>query len=892
MALPAWWQVATPHKDIREGKLSEAIFAADLGDAVSGKAPLEYKDPCLFFEKTYLTQGLKNLLENVAATLQGQRGDPFIQLQTPFGGGKTHALLALYHFVNNREKIDHISGVGELPKIENAKVAVFVGTHADAVAGRTPWGEIAAQLGQYEVVKEHDRKRVAPGKGLIRKILENAGPTLILIDEILEYIVKANRAEKAEKIMHGQTLAFLQELTEVVGSSENCCLVITLPASILERYDEEAEKALQQLQKISGRIEAIYTPVEGSEIYEVIRKRLFESLGEEKDRKKVAQAYFDLYQRLATDVPSEVKEVEYRERIEKAYPFHPELIDTLYDRWGSFPTFQRTRGVLRLLAEVVADLYKRKVVSPLIQSSLVNLGNQIIRREFIKHIGNEYESVISADIAGKNSKAAKIDKEMGSEYEKYEIAKGIATTVFLNSFSAGTSKETSLPRIRVGLLREGIPATIVGDAISKLEDELWYFHSEKKQYAFRNQPNLNRVIVDREETISSERIRDEMKDTIEKCAGKALEVYLWPESSSDIPDNKQLKLALLSPAYTHGSDEQRRIAEDIYDKAGLGYRAYRNTLFMLAIEENQQILLEKAMRRVLALRDIQGDKFVLESLTLQSQEELKKKLKEAEKELPFKILSAYRHLSILEESGIAWKDMGIPTIGSHETISERVLQYLIDQEKVLSHLTPKYILDRTFSRDEKEKTLREIYELHLKTPGMALPKNEEVLKETIREGVKNGLLGVREGETIFFRQLVEPNMDSLILRGDVAETLIKKQERVVEEEVGKEYQTEGHKLEEVEEGGFKEEPKKGEIRLVRLKALIPWDKVSNIVSGVIGPLKERGSISKIVIEVEAKSEKGFDRMTLDNKVKETLQQIGATIEGWEENSQFQCENGN
>ncbi|GFP42119.1 hypothetical protein HKBW3C_01245, partial [Candidatus Hakubella thermalkaliphila] len=601
MTLPSWWQVTIPHRDIREGKLSEAIFAADLGDVVYGKAPLEYRDASIFFQKTYLTQGLKNLLENVLSRLSGGKGDAVIQLQTPFGGGKTHALLALYHVVRHRKEIEHLTAVSELPEAKDAKVTVFVGTQADAVSGKTPWGEIAEQLGQYEIIKEHDKKRIAPGKEKLRQILEASGPTLILMDEILEYIVKANRAEKVEKITQGQTLAFLQEISEVVASSENCGLVITLPASILERYDEEAERSLQQLQKISGRVEAVYTPVEGVEIYEVIRKRLFEDLGDEKTRRQVAESYFKLYQSLSTDVPSEVKEIEYRERIERAYPFHPELIDVLYERWGSYPTFQRTRGVLRLVAEVVADLYGGKVVSPLIQSSIVNLENQTIRREFIKHIGNEYDSVISADIAGKNAKAPRIDKEMGSEYERYGTAKGIATSVFLYSFSAGASRETTLPRIRVALLREGIPATIVGDAVAKLEEELWYFHSERKQYAFRNQPNLNRVIVDREETISEDRIREELKGLIQKNAGRALEVYLWPESASDIPDNKNLKLAILSPSCSYDSDKGKRLAAELFEKAGLGFRVYKNTLFILLIDDNQHVFLNKALRRLLAL---------------------------------------------------------------------------------------------------------------------------------------------------------------------------------------------------------------------------------------------------------------------------------------------------
>ena len=871
MVLPSWWQVTTPHKDIREGKLSEAIFAADLGGVVYAKAPLEYKDASTFFQKTYLTQGLKNLLENVLSRLGGGKGDPVIQLQTPFGGGKTHALLALYHIIKNRKDIEHLQAISEFPKVKNAKVAVFVGTHADALSGKTPWGEIADQLGQYEIIKEHDKKRIAPGKERLRKILE-ASPTLILMDEILEYIVKANRAEKVEKITQGQTLAFLQEISEVVASSENSCLVLTLPASILERYDEEAERSLQQLQKISGRVEAVYTPVEGVEVYEVIRKRLFDNFGDEKTRKNVAQTYFDLYQKLGADVPSEVKEIEYRERMERAYPFHPELIDVLYERWGSYPTFQRTRGVLRLLAEVVADLYKNKALSPLIQSSLVNLGNQTIRREFIKHIGNEFEAVIASDIASQNAKAPKIDKEMGSEYEKYSIAKGIATSVFLYSFSAGGSKETTLPRIRVALLRDGIPTTIVGDAVARLEEQLWYFHSEKNQYAFRNQPNLNRVIVDREEAISGDRIREELKNLIQKNAGRAFEVYLWPDSPSDIPDNKNLKLSILSPSFSYDSEKGKKLAAELFEKAGIGFRVYKNALFTLLVDDNQHISLARAMRRLLALMEIENDKSLLEILTKQSQEELKKRSKEMEREIPFKILTAYRYLASLDVKGMNWKDLGIPTVGSNQTISERVKEYLKDQERLLPHLTPKYLLDKAFGKDENEKSLREIYELHLKTPGMSIPESERILIETVTEGVKTGILGLQEGTEIYYKQDFVPNIDSTVLRGEIAE----QKKRDIE------------KITQPTPSPVPPEPpgltpkSASTVKRIYLRAVVPWDKLSDLVRGVISPLKDKGSPPEITIEIKAESEKGFDRTTLDSKVQETLRQIGAKTEEWKE----------
>ncbi|MGQ9472289.1 MAG: ATP-binding protein [Candidatus Aminicenantales bacterium] len=783
-----------------------------------------------------------------------------IQLQTPFGGGKTHALLALYHAVKNREKVNHLEVISKLPKPENAKVVVFVGTQADPIKGKTPWGEIAHQLGVYDKVKEHDKKRLSPGKDILHEVLGDA-PVLILMDEVVEYAVKA-------KDFADQVSAFSQEITETVKSKDNCCLVCTLPSSSAP-YGETGERALSELQRIYGRVEAVYTPVEGVEIYEVIRKRLFEDFGDEKTRKKVAQSYFDMYQKLGTDVPSEVKEIEYRERIEHAYPFHPELIDVLYERWGSYPTFQRTRGVLRLLAEVVADLYKRKISSPLIQSSLVNLENQAIRREFLKHIGNEFESVVAADIAGKNAKAPKIDKEMGSEYEKYGIASGIATSVFLYSFSGAEKKETSLPRVRIALLREGIPPTIVGDAIGKLEEELWYFHSERKQYAFRNQPNLNRVIVDKEETISDERIREELKDNIQKNAGRALEVFLWPESSSDIPDNKNLKLAILAPEFSDDSEEGKKLASELLEKAGTGFRVYKNTLFILATDNKEYLTLSRFLKRFLALSEIQADKGLLATLTKESQDELRKKLKEAEREIPFKILTAYRYLAILEEKGLNWKDVGIPTVGMGGPISERIKQYLKDQEKILSRLSPKYLIDKGFAREDKEKGLRDIYELSLKTPGMAIPENETVFLDAVRDGVKSGFIGLRDETEVYHKQDILPKMEAVILRGEVA----------------KEIKESGLK-QEIKEEVIKPPPKPSDQRAgpkrLTIKAKIPWDKMSDIIRGVIKPLKEKGSLSEITIEIKAETDYEFDRTTLDSKVRETLQQIRAKIEEWKE----------
>lgn len=573
-----WHQIVVPHRDIREGRFDEAVFAADLADVVADRGPLEYLDPQTFFRKTYPTQGLVNLLSAVLLRLSGTgRGEAVIQLQTPFGGGKTHSLLALYHLFKNGDQVRHMdlseevlkrAGLGDIADVD---VVTFVGTAADPLRGKTPWGELAEQLGQYDLLKEHDRGRQAPGKDLLHQLLGDR-PVLILVDEITEYTVKA-------KDFAPQVMAFFQELTETAKTLERCVLVVTLPSSA--PYGEEGERALLQLGRIFGRVETIYTPVEGEEVYEIIRRRLFEDPGDPRQARRAAEEYWQLYQHLGEDVPSEAREAGYREKLRRAYPFHPELIDVLFERWSTFPTFQRTRGVLRLLAEVVADLYRREHPAPLIQPAHLNLANPSIRREFIKHIGNEYEGVIAMDIADGNAKAQRIDREMGSEYARFGVASGLTTAIFFYSFSGGEKRGIGVQRLRLAFLREGIPPAIVGDALRRLEDELWYLHTKGGLYYFLSQPNLNRIILDKEEGVGEDEVLDEVRDRLRRMAGTEMRVVLFPQTPADIPDNRELKLAILSGEQARSSSDTVKFVEELLNRGGPAFRVYRNTLLVL-----------------------------------------------------------------------------------------------------------------------------------------------------------------------------------------------------------------------------------------------------------------------------------------------------------------------
>lgn len=867
-----WYQVIVPHRDIREGKFDESVFAADLSDVVADRGPLEYRDAATFFRKTYPTQGLVNLLRTVALRLSGQgKGEGVIQIQTPFGGGKTHSLIALYHAVKNRElgNGDWRLDIPEFRALDpGCRVATFVGTAADPLKGKTPWGELAEQLKNYPLLREHDEKRRSPGKDLLHKLLAEK-PTLILMDEIAEYVVKARDFRE-------QVIAFFQELTETVKVLSQCVLVVTLPSSA--PYGEEGERALHQLQQIFGRVEAIYTPVEGEEIYEIIRRRLFEEPPDPSEVRKVADSYWEMYERLGDDVPREVREISYRDKLRKAYPFHPELIDILFERWSTLPTFQRTRGVLRLLAEVVADLYQREHPAPLIQPAHLNLANQAIRREFLKHIGNEYEGVIASDIADGNAKAGKIDREMGSEYARFGIATGIATAIFFGSFSGSEKRGMSIQRLRLAVLREGIPPALVSDALRRLEEELWYLHVEGNIYSFSNQLNLNRVIVEKEEAIRDEYITEEIRARLEKLAGSDLRVTLWPRASQDVSDTKELKLAILSPEYTRQNSATSAFVEELLHKCGTTFRTYQNTLLVLAPDAGEYTTLRQNVKRLLALRAIRDDKALMRQLSEENRKNLESKLKDLEGSIPFLLLSAYRHLAKPSEDGVDWFDLGLPTVGEKGSLTRRVCEYLRSQELLLQKISPQNLLRKALREDEKEKPVAEIIEAFLRYPQLPMVENQAVLRDAITQGVRAGIFGIRVGEKIYFKTELPAtafDADAILVREVVEQFPPPPPPPPVEPSIA-----EPLEIGTIVDTGVKTPPPPPPptppgIRSIELRVKVPWDKLSDFVRGVIMPLRIDGA--ELDVEVYIRASGNIKPTTLEQKVKETLNQIGARV---------------
>ena len=523
--LTPWRQVVQPHADIRLGKFDSSVFAADLGEVMAGRGAVDYRDASTFFSKTYLTAGLSQLLIEVMERLAGSgKTEPVIQLQTSFGGGKTHTLMTLYHLfqkpneVGRLPQIQKLVNAAGLKQIPTAKVACLVGTALNASNDRTLWGELAFQLDGnkegklYGMIAKNDQNKSSPGSKDLGKMLQEAGPCLILMDEILVYLINAASVPVGESTLRGTTLTFLQQLSIAVANCPHAMLVVTLTSQLAEYMDENAERAYESLERVMGRIEKIRQTVEGAEIYEIIRRRLFENLGDTAQHQAAADAYWEMYRKLGEDVPSACQEPAYREAIVKAYPFHPELISVLYERWGTITSFQRTRGVLRLLADAISALYQAKDNEPLIQSSSLNLGVAAVRSELVKHTGsgNVYHSVIDSDISGASAKAPQIDRQLGSEYAKESVSEKLARSIFMYSFSGGQQRGATLPQLRLGVLNPEMAPPFISDALDRMTKRLWYLYNDSGLYRFDSRPNLNRILVDREEMIRSE--PDKIKD--------------------------------------------------------------------------------------------------------------------------------------------------------------------------------------------------------------------------------------------------------------------------------------------------------------------------------------------------------------------------------------------
>jgi len=657
--LKPWREIISPHPDVASGNYQKAEFAADLAQVCRGEASSEYQDPREFYQRTHITQGLKDLLINALNRLIRNQGDPVIELQTSFGGGKTHSLLTLLHLFENLKIASSLVGVEELLKeLEitalptKVNSAVFVGTalgadecslKADGTQIRTIWGELAWQLGKkegYSLIADADQNRTSPGTESMVKLFKQFSPALIIIDEWVAYIRNVYNTP-----FFDANLTFAQVLTEAATASPHTLVVASLPKSKEEAGGEGGQVALDTLKHTFNRMQASWRPASAEESYEIIRRRLFEPLSNQQfaERDAVLRAFLNLYKQQPSDFPAETKELSYQHKMERCYPIHPELFERLYSDWSSLDKFQQTRGVLRLMATVIHSLWGDDDRNLLILPSTLPIDDRAVMDSLTYYLEDGWKAVIDKDIDGQNSLPLAIDQE-NPTLGRYSASRRVSRTIFIGSapISQGPNPGLEDRKISLGCVQPGETVATFGDALRRLDGKATYLYSDTRRYWYSTQPSVTRLAQDRAQQLQDnlegqEAVRNKIiaylrleADNRKRAEFAGLHVYCSP--TDEIADETEARLVILSPDYPviKGSEDNlaRRTVTTILDKRGNQPRLFKNTLVFLAPDKLKLTNLEEAIRQVLAWQSIRQDSSL--DLTSNQKKQVDKKFEEAE----------------------------------------------------------------------------------------------------------------------------------------------------------------------------------------------------------------------------------------------------------------------
>jgi uncharacterized protein len=634
-----WREVAIPHSDVLKGTFQQAEFAADISAVRSGNAPDIYKDAALFFDRTYITEGMALLLTQVAQRLAGQGGEPVIQLQTAFGGGKTHTLLAVLHLATRKCPLSELPGVAALIEkaglmdVPKANVAVIDGTaHSPGQAwkeGRTTiktlWGELAWQLGKaegFELVKENDANGTAPSKKVLQELLEKYAPCVILMDELVAYVGQFEDGKALSGGTFESNTVFMQTLTEAAKQVPNCIVLASLPESELEVGTDRGKKALAALEKRFGRVQALWKPVAPEEAFEIVRRRLFEPIKDEKARAAVCRGFADTYIAEAAAVPSETQEGRYYDRLLQAYPIHPEFFERLYNDWTTIEGFQRTRGALKLMAKVIYRLWQGNNADLLIMPGSLPLFDSDVRNEMTYLLPPGWQPVIDGDIDGDKAETTAMEAKQ-PRFGQVNAARRVARTIFLGSAPSSAAVKAGVRgldpgRVVLGCLQPGQSPAVYTDALAAIADRLHYLNSnggrdaENVRYWFDTHANLRREMEDRKRRFDDAEVRKRIETVTHKLFANSScfdGVHVFTPHA-DVPDDSVLRLVVLSPDHWYAKEARRQADDAVHDylkNHGTQPRHRANRLLFVAPDQTTVGRLQDATRAALAWESIVAD---------------------------------------------------------------------------------------------------------------------------------------------------------------------------------------------------------------------------------------------------------------------------------------------
>jgi hypothetical protein len=765
--LKPWYKVVTPREDLREGKpLDASEFAVHLDQVRDGRANEDYQKPAVFFEKTYLTKNLCSLAAEAMRRLSGERTETsaIFNMTTQFGGGKTHALTLLYHLANNGPSSHNWQGVSRIldqsrvKTIPKAETAVFVGTEFDSIKGRggddgtpnrkTPWGEIAYQLSGekgFKVVEEHEKQMVAPAGDVIRKFLPTDKPSLILIDELLNYISRNRKSG-----LSSQLYSFIQNLSEEVRGNDKVVLVASIPASELEMSAED-QSDYERFKKLLDRLGKATIMSSEAETSEIIRRRLFEwdPRAVNKNGKillpREAQAACSEYADWVADhrqqVPSWFAD-HAQEAFEATYPFHPMVLSVFERKWQELPRFQQTRGILRLLALWVSHAYQKgfkgALKEPVIGQGSAPLEDDMFRAAVFEQLGeSRLEGALTTDICGKKeSHAIRLDAEAVDTIKQSQLHKKVATVIFFESNGGQTRQVASIPEIRMAVSDPNLDIGNVETVLDDLIDSCYYLTFEKNQYRFSLKENLNKRFADRRASVSDEDIDKKVYEQIQDvfAPSDGVERVFFPDKSGQIPDRPVISLVIMKPEQSIQDDKKiQKSIENLTKEYGKSARTYKSALIWVVAETSS--ILKEDSRKLIAWSTIADEGFKLDEI---QDRQLKKNVKTSKSALKESVWRTYKNVMLLnKDNTIQTTDFGIPTSSSAESLTKFILMSLRQTNDIEKSVSPRFLV-RNWPPAFTEWNTKAVRDAFYASPQFPRLIDPDAIKDTIARGAAEG----------------------------------------------------------------------------------------------------------------------------------------------------------
>lgn len=917
MSLKPWRELAVPHEDVHRGTFQQAEFAADITQVHEGAATAEYQDPALFFRRTFITEGMGLLLESVAKRLSGKGGDPVIQLQTAFGGGKTHTMLAVMHMAGGKVATKEMDGIpavldrGGVLQLPSSKVVVLDGIRLSpsqprVVQGqslRTLWGELAWQLGGaegYARVADADASGTSPGKQTLTDLLAAHAPAVILIDELVAYIRQFEDGKQLSGGSYDSNLSFVQALTEAMKAVPTAVLLASLPESEREAGSDRGVQALKALEHYFGRIQAIWKPVDTLEAFEIVRRRLFTRISDRSAADAVCRAFASHYVEHASDLPGETQEGQYLERMRAAYPIHPEVFQRLYNDWSTLPNFQRTRGVLKLMARVIHRLWQDNNKDFLVMPGNLPLYDGAVRTELTSYLQTGWDAVVDHDVDGERSEPAKIE-QTEPRFGAVQACRRVTRTIFLGSAPSGSNElarglETS--RVLLGCLQPDQPPHVFADALGRLEGRLTYLSKGNERWWLDVRPNLRQEMESRKKRFDDATVLDEIRTAVGRVVGgqhpfDAVHVFT---RGQDIPDDWELRLVVLPPtaAWTRaGHNPARDMAQQILRTRGEQPRQKQNRMLFLVPDFDQVGRLKDIVRVLLAWRSIEAD---IKDLRLTLDNHQARQATQGREQAAQTLLRLVRETFrlLLAPAQLEKRNVGFEEVWEHYPLNPaapamgRELERVVfENELVIGEWAPIHLHNMLkkwyWNKIETDVQAAQVWQ-HM-CQYLYLPRlvNSNVLRTTIAAGATSrdffGLAYGKEGDNyqgFSFGQQTTPVMESLLLIEPVTAAGYEQRTHPESaastaaipggEEKGGNGPDDGHQAVTGASGGSSSSNRGGQerVRPRRFFGLVELDPVravldfSPVVEEVVSQFTSLpGARVRIKIDIEAESEEGF-----------------------------------